>query len=244
MLAKKQQSAKRSARAADDEGVGIRDASLRKRRPREMRRTREGSSEKLNERQSSTGRKENDWRDEAMPSTSQVPPRKFDLMTASGLSDEAREAVNTAFDAMSDWRTETAENNERHLTKVIDKMAAAARALGWPEEIVDATRAQMQNIANMQTQMMDRMMDTWEEQIKAPNPMTGGVSAMLSRLNSMSSFGPTAAQRTLGSSIDLMNPFKFWANVAEQWQKASADAMSLWAESRKAGDAGPKWPMT
>jgi len=41
-----------------------------------------------------------------------------------------------------------------------------------------------------------------------------------------------------------MNPFKFWANVAEQWQKASADAMSLWAESRKAGDAGPKWPMT
>jgi hypothetical protein len=30
------------------------------------------------------------------------------------------------------------------LTKVIDKMAAAARALGWPEEIVDATRAQMQ----------------------------------------------------------------------------------------------------
>jgi hypothetical protein len=120
-----------------------------------------------------------------MPSTSQVPPRKFDLMTASGLSDEAREAVNTAFDAMSDWRTETAENNERHLTKVIDKMAAAARALGWPEEIVDATRVQMQNIAKMQTQMMDRTMDTWEEQIKAPNPMTGGVSAMLSRLNSM-----------------------------------------------------------
>jgi len=117
-----------------------------------------------------------------MPSTSQVPPRKFDLMTASGLSDEAREAVNTAFDAMSDWRTETAENNERHLTKVIDKMAAAARALGWPEEIVDATRVQMQNIAKMQTLMMDRTMNTWEEQIKAPNPMTGGVSAMLSRL--------------------------------------------------------------
>jgi hypothetical protein len=49
-------------------------------------------------------------------------------MTASGLSDEARQAVNAAFDAMSDWRTEAAESNERYLTKVIDKMAAAAGA--------------------------------------------------------------------------------------------------------------------
>ena len=117
-----------------------------------------------------------------MPSTSQVPPRKFDLMT--GLSDEARQAVNAAFDAMSDWRTEAAESNERHLTKVIDKMAAAARALGWPEEIVVATRTQMQNIAKMQTQMMDQMMDAWEEQIKSPNAS----SAMLSKLKSMSPF--------------------------------------------------------
>jgi hypothetical protein len=97
----------------------------------------------------------------------------------------------------------------------------------------------MQNFAKMQTQMLDRMMDAWEEQIKAPNPMTGGPSAMLSRLNSLSGFGPTAAQQsTAGSSIDSMNPFKFWANVAEQWQKASADAMSFWAQGRKAGDAG------
>jgi hypothetical protein len=86
---------------------------------------------------------------------------------------------------------------------------------------------------------MDQMMDAWEEQIKAPNPMAGGPSAMLSRLNSLSSFGPTAAQRSMaGSSIEAMNPFKFWANVAEQWQKASADAMSFWAEGGKAGDGG------
>jgi hypothetical protein len=174
-----------------------------------------------------------------MPSTSQVPPRKFDLMSASGLSDEARQAVNAAFDAMSDWRAEATESNERYLTKVIDKMGAAARALGWPEEIVDATRTQMQNIAKMQTQMMDQMMDAWEEQIKAPNPMTSGPSAMLSRLNSLSSFGPSAGGRgTAASSIDPMNPFKFWVQFAEQWQKASADAMSFWAESRKSGDTG------
>jgi predicted O-linked N-acetylglucosamine transferase (SPINDLY family) len=141
-------------------------------------------------------------------------------------------------DAMSEWRTEAAESNEKHLTKVIDKMAAAARALGWPEEIVDATRTQMQNIAKMQTQVMDQMMDAWEEQIKAPNPMTG-TSAMLSRLNALSSFGPTAGGRsTAASSIDPMNPFKFWAQFAEQWQKASADAMSFWTEARKSGDPG------
>jgi hypothetical protein len=168
-----------------------------------------------------------------MSSTSQ---RKFDLMSASGLSDEARQAVNAAFDAMSDWRTEAAESNERHMTKVIDKMAAAARTLGWPEEIVDATRTQMQNIAKMQTQMMDQMMDAWEEQIKAANPMTRGASAMLSRLNSLSSFGPTVGGRstdTLG--VDPINPFKFWVQFAEQWQKASADAMSFWTEAGKSG---------
>jgi hypothetical protein len=123
-----QQSAKRTTRE-EGERVGIRDATQGKSRRPEIRRTRDGFSEKPNERQSSNDRKQNDWRgDAAMASTSQVPPRKFDLMTASGLSDEARQAVNAAFDAMSDWRTEAAESNERYLTKVIDKMAAAAGA--------------------------------------------------------------------------------------------------------------------
>ena len=172
-----------------------------------------------------------------MPSTSQVPPRKFDLMSASGLSDEARQAVNAAFEAMSAWRTEAAESNEKQLTKVIDKMAAAAHALGWPEQIVDAARTQMQNVAKMQTQMMDQMMDAWEEQIKAPNPMTNSPSAMLSRLSSLSSFGPTAGQASTGtSSIDPMNPFQFWVQFAEQWQKASTDVMSFWAGARKTTD--------
>jgi len=45
-------------------------------------------------------------------------------------------------------------------------MAEAARALGWPEQIVDVTRAQLQSITKMQIQVMDHMMDVWEEQIK------------------------------------------------------------------------------
>jgi hypothetical protein len=94
-----------------------------------------------------------------MPSKfAEVASRNFNPMLPPGLSDEARKAVNAAFDAMSTWRTETVNNSEKDLERVIDKMAAAARALGWPEEIADATRGQMQSITKMQIQMMDQMM--------------------------------------------------------------------------------------
>ena len=62
----------------------------------------------------------------------EVTPRNFNPMWAPGLSEEARKAVNAAFDAMSTWRIETAKNSEKNSEQVIEKMAAAARALGWP----------------------------------------------------------------------------------------------------------------
>jgi len=82
------------------------------------------------------------------------------------------------------WRAETVDSFE----EVIDKMATAARKLGWPQQIVDATRAQMQYVVKMQIQTMDRMMDAWEEQIKSPSSS----STILSKLESISSFGPVA----------------------------------------------------
>jgi hypothetical protein len=102
--------------------------------------------------------------------------------------------VAAAFDAMSTWRIETANNSEKNSERVIEKMAAAARALGWPEQIVDAAPVQMQSITKMQIQTMDHMMDVWEQQIKSPNPMTGP-SAMLSKLKSIPSLSPAARQR-------------------------------------------------
>jgi len=108
----------------------------------------------------------------------EVTPRHFSLMSAAGLSDEARKALNAAFDAMSTWRIETAKNSEKNSEQVIEKTAAAARALGWPNEIVDGIRAQMQGIARLQIQMMDHIMDAWEEQIKSPNPMGSFPSAI------------------------------------------------------------------
>jgi hypothetical protein len=151
--------------------------------------------------------------------------RSFNPMSVPGLSDEARQAVNEAFDAMSVWRTETAKSSEKNSEQVIEKMAAAARALGWPEQIVDATRAQLQSVTKMQIQTMDQLMDAWEEQIKSPNAMTIP-SVMVSKLQSLPGARPSGTWPNADAFAGaMMNPMQFWVQLAEQWQKAWADAM-------------------
>ena len=162
------------------------------------------------------------------------PPRNFNPMSAPELSDEARKAVNAAFDAMSAWRMEIANNSEKNSEKVIDKMAAAARALGWPEQIVDATRAQMQGITKMQIQTMDHMMDAWEEQIKSPNPS----AAMLSKLKSLPSLGPAGGWPGADAfPMEALNPLRFYMQFTEQCQKAWADAMAIWVRAGQPYDS-------
>src|SRR5205823_3592688 len=141
----------------------------------------------------------------------EVTPRNFNPMSAPGLPEEARKAVNAAFDAMSTWSIETANNNEKNSEQVIEKLAAAARALGWPEQIVDAARAQMQSITKMQIQTMDQMMDAWEEQIKSPNPMTACPSAMLLKLKPLPSISPAGSWPNADTfQMAAMNPMQFW----------------------------------
>ena len=164
-----------------------------------------------------------------MPSKfAEVTSRNFNPMLPRGLSDEARKAVNAAFDAMSTWRTETVNNSEKNLERVIDKMAAAARALGWPEDIADATRGQMQSITKMQIQMMDQMMDAWEEQIKSPSPS----SAILSKLKSWPALSPACGwPSAVTSQMAAFNPFGIYMQIAQQWQKACADTMAFWTKA-------------
>ena len=159
-----------------------------------------------------------------MPSKfAEMTSRNFSPKLAPELSDEARKAVNAAFDAMSTWRTETVDNFEI----VIDKMAAAARALGWPQQIVDATRAQMQDVIKMQVQTTDRLMDAWEEQIKSPSSS----SAILSKLQSISSFSPAGSWPV--AQMAAFNPFGVYVQIAQQWQKTWSDAMGVWANANK-----------
>ena len=51
------------------------------------------------------------------------------------LNDEARKSVLDTLDALRQWRSEIDAANDRCLTKAIERMAAAQRALGWPDHV-------------------------------------------------------------------------------------------------------------
>jgi hypothetical protein len=154
-------------------------------------------------------------------------PRSLNLSSIPGLSSKAKEAVNEAFDAMSAWRTETAESSEKNIRQVIEKMAVAAAALGWPEQIADAVRAQLQGITEMQIKTLDHVMDVWETQLKSENPMIASPE-IFSRLQL-----PSGA--AAGGSQDRMpaNPLEFWTQFAQQAQKSWMDAMAFWTRAGK-----------
>src|SRR6516164_509357 len=79
------------------------------------------------------------------------------------LSDEAREAISAAFDAIADCHNEVAASSE----KVVTRIAQAARVLGWPDQVVSAMIDQMQTVTKTQIQMMDHTMEVWREQINS-----------------------------------------------------------------------------
>jgi hypothetical protein len=153
--------------------------------------------------------------------------RSFKPAPMPALSKEAREAVNSALQALSTWRNETADTNEKNGRQVIRKMASAAIALGWPPQIVDAARTQIQSIIETQIKAMDNIMDAWEEQLKLPSPMTASPSALLSRFNALPSSTGTWPGTAALQKGD-MNPLQFWMQLAEQWQKSWADSMTYW----------------
>ena len=164
----------------------------------------------------------------------QGKPREVNPMLAPGLTDEARDAVNAALKAMSTWRNELAAANEKNGKRVIEKMAAAAATLGWPEQVVNAARTQLQSIAETQMKAMDQMMDAWEEQLKLPGTMTASPSAMLSKLKSLPGFGPTGQWPGADAFQNAaMNPFQLWMQLGEQWQKSWSDMMSVWSKTTK-----------
>jgi hypothetical protein len=164
----------------------------------------------------------------------EVQPRNFNPTSVPALTNEARDAVNAALKAMSTWRNEFADTSQKNGKQVIEKMAAAAAALGWPEQIVDAARTQLQSIAEMQIKTMDQMMDAWEEQIRLPNPMTASPSVMLVKLKSFPNFTAAASwPNTEAFQKAAMNPLQVWMQLAEQWQKSWADTVSFWNKTTK-----------
>ena len=158
---------------------------------------------------------------------------RFESVSVPGLSNRAQDAVNAALEAMSDWRSEVAENSEKNIKRVINKMASAAEELGWPEQIVDTARTQLQNLTEMQMKTMDQMMDAWEEQLKLPNPASP--SAMLNKLKS-SSGTPGSWPGVDAFQVGVTTPLQFWMSFAGQWQKAWTGMMTSWAKAGKSSD--------
>src|SRR5256885_9981684 len=155
----------------------------------------------------------------AMTRTTDVTRNRFESVSVPRLSSRAQDAVNAALEAMSDWRGEVADNSEKNIKRVINKMAAAAAELGWPEQIVDTARTQLQNLTEMQIKTMDQMMDAWEEQLKLPN---ASPSAMLNKLKSTA--GSTGSWPAADAfQVGVTTPLQLWMTFAGQWQKAWAD---------------------
>lgn len=143
-----------------------------------------------------------------------------------GLSEESRKTVNAAFDAMSQWRDEVSASTERYQSTVFDKMGAAARALGWPDNLVEASRSQMHQISKMQVHMIDQIMDAWQQQLKNPGSMPG-----MPGMTGMPGMPSMPGMPDLGNMP--LAPVQFWMQAAEMWQKSWQSAMSQWIDMQK-----------
>jgi len=154
-------------------------------------------------------------------------PRNFDLGSIPGLSYKARNAVNAAFEAMSTWRSELSDSNEKNIKRVIEKMAAAAAELGWSEQVIDAARTQMQSITEAQIKAVDHIMDAWEEQLKRQSSSvlsTPPQNLNSSHISSWPGGWPSFDAFQMGTT----NPVQFWMQIAGQWQKSWTDMLTVW----------------
>jgi hypothetical protein len=155
-----------------------------------------------------------------MVSTSQIP-------NPMSLNKEARREVAGAFDALAQWRDEIFAANERCLAKAVDRMAAAQRAIGWPDHAIVAAKEPLLKTAQVQTHMIDQIMDAWERQLKSVPDLSGIAEAMRPRVPTPygSAFSDPVSGMVRLSEMALV-PFKLWVEAAEDWRRNWADLMS------------------
>jgi hypothetical protein len=141
-----------------------------------------------------------------------------DSPVTQSLPREAREAIEAVFDALSSWRDEVAASTERYSERVLDKMAAAARALGWPKELVEASHKHLAQASRMQMHVIDQLMDAWQKQLTSPT-----ADQFMAQLRTLPGAG-------FGVTPEAMsNPLEFWKQAAEMWQRNWASTLSMWA---------------
>ncbi len=165
---------------------------------------------------------------------------------ASNVTEEARKAMNTAIDSFSTWRDEFATQSEKNSKAVFDQMATAAKSFGWPAEFVEMTRQQMMSASKMQLQFMDQVMDIWEQQLKNPGSafkMPESWTNMMQNLPNMGGMsfpgmpgaGSFPGFGNMPGMPGMLNPFQFWMQAAEMWQKSWQNAMQSWTDMQNSG---------
>ena len=137
-----------------------------------------------------------------------------DTRAMQSLPREAREAIKAVFEALSEWRDEVGATNERRSETVLDKMAAAARSLGWPKELVDASHKHLTQASKAQMHLIEQMMQAWEKQLTSPT-----ADQFMAQLRTLPSMGLGATTST---------PLDFWMQAAEMWQRNWESALSMW----------------
>jgi hypothetical protein len=139
--------------------------------------------------------------------------------------------VAGALQALSKWQDELTAANERCLAKVLDQTSAAARAVGWPDHVINATRDQLLNASKIQAQAIDQATALWRKQLESPSSMPVSRSFFGQRPSLPSSSFPGAMPEMLGIGGQPFAPMLFWMQTAEVWQRNWMSAMSLWADA-------------
>lgn len=137
--------------------------------------------------------------------------RNIDML---GVSKEIREGVAAALDALSNWKDEIDTANERCLKKVLDKNEEVARAMGWPDQAINATRDHLERVASMQTDVIAQFIDTWKRQLKSQSAPTAVPRAFSDLMPGLT--GPTISGMP---AFTPFAPWAFWFQAAEMWQR-------------------------
>lgn len=145
-----------------------------------------------------------------------------------GLDEETRKAATEAFDALNSWRNDILQSTERYNAKVFDKMAVAARKLGWPDNLIEATQTQLQQATKMQLAMIDHLGQAWKQQLNTPPGQMPQMPNLMPDLQN----NPFAQMMGGGQGGMPANPFQFWMQAAEMWQKSWQNAISSWTNGQ------------
>lgn len=137
----------------------------------------------------------------------------------SGDLGDPRKTFAAAADALTDWRDEFAETAERNSEVVAEKIAAAARSAGWPDEAVEASQTHLRQMSKFQAQMLDQFIEAWEQQLKSP--VAGEFMSALR--------GAGSGMQSVPAMSDFASkPLEFWMRATLAWQRNLASAWTMW----------------